>query len=275
MKPFQLIIIGDEIIHGNRNDQHFVFFRQLLRERGLQLASIMYLPDNRTELSKHLQQSFATKRPTFITGGIGATPDDHTRQAAAQALSLPLARHPQAAEWIAQVSAKRGDAPDSDAAQQRLHMADFPEGATVIPNPYNNIAGFAIQEHYFLPGFPVMAHPMAQWVLETHYAEWFHSVPRAQESIWLFDLPESAIAPLMKDIETRHMGIQSFSLPSVGSKQNSVWIEPHIEFGLKAEGDDACAQLPQIWAEVQEQLLALGGRLQRTPTISGSLKISD
>ncbi|XXQ68689.1 competence/damage-inducible protein A [Neisseriaceae bacterium B1] len=260
MKPFQLIIIGDEILYGERQDKHFAFFKNLLREHGLQLASVLYLPDERAELVQHLRTSFAQNLPTFITGGIGGTPDDHTRQAAAQALNLPLVRHPEAAALINQVSATRGDAPDSAAAQQRLNMADFPQGAALIPNPYNNIAGFSYGEHYFLPGFPVMAHPMAQWVLQTYYANWFHQTERAQKSVWLLDLPESKITALMNEIEQQYTGIQTFSLPSVGDDNTPA----HIEFGLKAQGQ-ACEQLETAWQYVTEQLVLLGGKLQRLP----------
>lgn len=260
MKPFQLIIIGDEILHGERQDKHFAFFKKLLREHGLQLASVLYLPDERAELIRHLQTSFAQNLPTFVTGGIGGTPDDHTRQAAAQALNLPLVRHSEAAALINQVSANRGDAPDSAAALQRLNMADFPQGAALIPNPYNNIAGFSYREHYFLPGFPVMAHPMAQWVLQTYYADWFHQTERAQKSVWLLDLPESKITALMNELEDKYKGIQTFSLPSVGDDKTPA----HIEFGLKAQGQ-ACAQLENAWQCATEQLIALGGKLQTLP----------
>lgn len=254
---FHLIIVGDEILHGNRQDKHFAFFKQLLQQHGLQLNSVAYLPDERAVLVRELQHSFARAMPTFVTGGIGGTPDDHTRQAAAEALGLPIVRHCQAAKWIAAVSAQRGDAPDSIAAQQRLNMADFPQHCTLIPNPYNNIAGFAHSQHYFLPGFPVMAHPMAKWVLDTYYSSCFHQTKRAQMSALLFRLPESAITALMQEIEQKFIGIQTYSLPNLGNQHQPA----HIEFGLKAQ-NRACEDLPQAWAYAKQQLLALGAKLE-------------
>ncbi len=53
-------------------------------------------------------------------------------------------------------------------------MGEFPVGASIIPNPYNQIPGFSLDEHWFVPGFPVMAWPMLEWVLDTHYADLFH-----------------------------------------------------------------------------------------------------
>ena len=106
----------------------------------------------------------------FSCGGIGATPDDHTRQSAALALGVPLALHPQARDLILErmrdLAAERGEPyePDRDDNQHRLNMATFPQGAEIIPNPYNKIAGFSVRAGeggvYFVPGFPVMAWPM-------------------------------------------------------------------------------------------------------------------
>ncbi|CKL03130.1 CinA-like protein [Neisseria meningitidis] len=183
MNAFNLIIIGDEILHGSRQDKHFVFFKSLLESKGLKLNQVQYLPDEPDLLVKQLRRSFSDGMPTFVTGGIGATPDDHTRQAAAAALDLPVVRHAQAAGFIEGVTLKRGEPLDSPEHAQRLKMADFPQGAELVPNPFNNIAGFSIREHYFFPGFPVMAHPMAEWVLDTYYAGRFNQTQRGSRSV--------------------------------------------------------------------------------------------
>ncbi len=262
---FGLIIIGDEIIHGRRTDKHFSAVKDMLEARGLRLAWVQYLPDDRTVLIPRLAASFAEGRPTFVTGGIGGTPDDHTRQAAAQALGVPLLSHPEAAALIASVSQERGDSLNSPAHQQRLNMADFPQGAEIIPNPYNRIAGFSIREHYFVPGFPVMAHPMLAWVLDHHYPHLFHQIRHEQRASMVFGLPESRITPLMQHIEASYPGIKSFSLPTLRDPDH---LHSHpdapkfkIEFGLKASGA-ATAQLDQAWAEAQAELTRLGGHLQ-------------
>ena len=148
---FNLIIIGDEILHGSRQDKHFAFFKSLLESHGLKLNQVQYLPDEPDLLVKQLRRSFSDGLPTFVTGGIGSTPDDHTRQAAAAALDLPVVRHPEAAKFIEGVTQKRSEPLDSPEHAQRLKMADFPEGAELVPNPFNNIAGFSIREHYFFP----------------------------------------------------------------------------------------------------------------------------
>lgn len=249
MNRFNLIIIGDEILHGSRADKHFSFFKNLLETRGLKLNQVQYLPDDFDLLVTQLRRSFSDGLPTFVTGGIGATPDDHTRQAAAAALGVPLVRHPEAAKNIDGVTLKRGEPLGSPEHGQRLKMADFPEGAELVPNPFNNIAGFSVREHYFFPGFPVMAHPMAEWVLETHYAARFHQVASGSRSVFLVGQPESRIAPLMERIQQNHPGVLAYSLPNVGhTRPDGRQVPPHIDFGIKAEGA-ACARLDAAWAE--------------------------
>ena len=259
---FNLIIIGDEILHGSRIDQHFAFFKSLLEEHGLQLGSVQYLPDDRALLTKQLRRSFEDGLPTFVTGGIGATPDDHTRQAAALALDLPIVNHPQAAQYIEALTLKRGEALDSPEHRQRLKMADFPQGADIVENEYNTIAGFSIRQHYFLPGFPVMAQPMARWVLNRYYTDHFHQRQSDQRSIRVYDLAEAKIAPLMETIEQQYPGVFTYSLPSERrlNEQGEV-IPAVIEFGLKAEGE-ACQQLDTAWQQALDALAALGARLE-------------
>ena len=86
-----LIIIGDEILSGKRADKHLPKFIELLNERGLQLAWAEYVGDSPERITQVLARAFASGDVVFSCGGIGATPDDHTRQCAAQALGVPLA----------------------------------------------------------------------------------------------------------------------------------------------------------------------------------------
>ncbi|MDO4641367.1 MAG: molybdopterin-binding protein [Neisseria sp.] len=257
---FNLMIIGDEILYGSRQDKHFDFFKTLLARHGLRLGMVQYLPDEKEILVRQLKRSFADGLPTFVTGGIGATPDDHTRQAAAEALGLAMAVHPVAAGYIDGVTLQRGEALDSDEHKRRLEMANFPVGAELVENAYNTIAGFSIREHYFLPGFPVMAQPMAEWVLNRYYADRFNQVESMSRSIWLFGLPESRIGDLMERIERDYAGVKTFSLPCEQTEQAAA----HIEFGVKASGE-ACVLIDAAWQDARSALEKLGGRLQEVP----------
>jgi molybdopterin-biosynthesis enzyme MoeA-like protein len=251
-----LIIIGDEILSGKRQDKHFPKVVELLGARGLQLSWARYLGDERDRLVAALRESFATDDLVFSCGGIGATPDDHTRQAAAAALGVPLALHPEARQLIAERTAEMAQSGKGSADmntpenRQRLKMGEFPEGSAIIPNPYNRIPGFSIRRHYFVPGFPVMAWPMIEQVLDRDFAHLHHQDARGERSLLLFDVPESAATPLMEAVESRFPGIRVFSLPSVGDDRRA----RHIELGVKGP----LAQLDAAWAQLEAGARGLG-----------------
>jgi molybdopterin-biosynthesis enzyme MoeA-like protein len=255
-----LFIVGDEILSGRRQDKHFSKVIELLSARGMTLAWAEFLSDDRDMLIAAYRRSFASGDVVFSCGGIGATPDDHTRQAAAAALGLPLALHPEAAELIAlraaETAAKEGrPAPDMSTPenQHRLQMGVFPQGCELVPNPFNRIPGFFVRDHTFVPGFPVMAWPMIEWTLDTRYAALHHAVEHIEHSFLCYGLPESRITPAMETLEQRWVGVRAFSLPSVGEDGR----RPHIELGVKGEPESAAAALTFL----REEVLRLGGKL--------------
>ena len=91
---FGLVIVGDEILSGKRADKHMPKVIELLAARGLQLAWAEYVGDSPERITATLRRAFASGDVVFSCGGIGATPDDHTRQCAGQALGVPLVLHP-------------------------------------------------------------------------------------------------------------------------------------------------------------------------------------
>lgn len=247
-----LYIIGDEIMSGKRTDQHFPKVVEILRERGLQLSWAQYLGDDPARITAALRQSFATGDIVFSCGGIGATPDDHTRQCAAAALGKVLQLHPEAKikiqDRLQEIAQKKGVTVDLNAPDNlhRLKMGEFPVGAKIIPNPFNRIPGFSCDSHYFVPGFPEMAWPMIAWVLDTYYADSFHQVPHLEKALLLFDVAESSITPLMEKLESQFPLIKVFSLPSVGNAS----IAQHIELGVKGEPEQVEAAFALMHAEV-------------------------
>jgi molybdopterin-biosynthesis enzyme MoeA-like protein len=257
-----LIIIGDEILSGRRIDKHFPKVLELLTTRGLPLSWVEYIGDSPERITSTLKRSLASEDIVFCTGGIGATPDDHTRQCAAAALGVPLQLHPDAKikiqERIADTAREAGITPDFNASdnQHRLKMGEFPVGASIIPNPYNKIPGFSLPNisgvgsHYFAPGFPVMAWPMFEWVLDTHYAHLFHRLAHAEKSVLVFEQMESTLTPLMEAIEAEFPLVKVFSLPHVGDAQT----RRHIDLGVKGEP----SQVEDAFRKMEQGLQALG-----------------
>ena len=243
MSDIGLIIIGDEILSGKRQDKHMAQVIAMLSARGMALAWARYLGDNRAHISAALRDAFASGDIVFSCGGIGATPDDHTRQCAAAALGRPLVLHPEAKALIQQrireTAAEQGVVFDPDRPDNlhRLNMGTFPEGAQIIPNPYNRIPGFSVGEVHFVPGFPVMAHPMIASLLDGRYAHLHGSAVQTERSLIVMGGMEGTLTPLMEDIERRFAGVKVFSLPSVDHPQ---WGR-HIELGVKGSADASLA----------------------------------
>ncbi len=231
-----LIIIGDELLSGKRQDKHLAKVIELLAVRGMALSWARYVGDDRAVITPALRDAFASGDIVFSCGGIGATPDDHTRQCAAAALGLSLVLHPGARDLIVErmrdVAAEQGlpFEPDRADNQHRLNMGMFPEGAALIPNPYNKIAGFSHGHVHFVPGFPVMAWPMIEWVLDHHYAARQRVNAVAERSLIVFGGMEATLTPLMEDIERRVPGVRVFSLPCVDAGHRH---GRHIELGVK------------------------------------------
>ena len=80
---FGLIVIGDEIMSGKRQDKHLPKVIELMSARGLSLSWAEYIGDSPERITATLQRAFRSADVVFSCGGIGATPDDHTRQCAA------------------------------------------------------------------------------------------------------------------------------------------------------------------------------------------------
>src|SRR6476646_4625150 len=97
---FGLLIVGDEILSGKRADKHLPKLIELLSARGLALAWARYVGDDPARITAELRAAFSSGDAVFSCGGIGATPDDHTRQCAAAALGVPLALHPEARDFV-------------------------------------------------------------------------------------------------------------------------------------------------------------------------------
>lgn len=213
---FGLIVIADEVLKGERIDRHLAAFKSLLGGRGHELAWHWLLPDDPDVLTAHLRFSMGRPDPVFVCGGIGATPDDHTRACAAAAAHVALVCHPEAATLIE-------DRFGAEAYPHRILMADLPDGADLIPNPVNRIPGFSLCRHWFLPGFPKMAWPMAEWVLERRFGR---AAVLREMAVEVRGVPESGLIPLMRHLEQEFPELKLFSLPHLGE-------DPHIRLGFR------------------------------------------
>jgi len=267
---FGLIIVGDEILSGKRADKHMPKAIELLNARGLSLDWADYVGDSPERITRTLARAFESNSIVFSCGGIGATPDDHTRQCAGKALGLDIVLHREAEALIRermQDTAKEQGVPyepDRDDNVHRLNMGVFPVGARIIPNPYNKIPGFTCHGSgggavHFVPGFPVMAWPMMEWVLDTYYPHLFQHAAWIEKSIVIYGSMEATLTPLMEALERDFSGVKVFSLPSVDHPEHG----RHIELGVKGEPDKVALAYPAMLAGLQPFGLKFGPELVR------------
>jgi molybdopterin-biosynthesis enzyme MoeA-like protein len=240
MQHIGIYIIGDEILSGKRQDAHLTKVVELLSSRGLQLSWANYLGDIPEQITNSLKASMARRDIVFSFGGIGATPDDYTRQCAADAANLVIERH---AGALANIESQYGEG----AYPKRMLTTDPPKGCDLIPNPINRIAGFSLNEHYFVPGFPEMAHPMVEWVLDTYYPHLFHTQDYLEGSILVTEAGESDLIDLMNHMLAQYPMLKLFSLPRTNQRRTT-------ELGMKG----VSAQVKLAMEELKAGVTALG-----------------
>lgn len=224
-KPqFTLLIIGSELLSGKRSDSHMRRAIDMLGHRGLELSRCLFVGDEPEQITAELARSMTSEDIVFCFGGIGATPDDHTRACAARAAGVELTRHEAAARHIEQ---RFGDA----AYPQRIRMADLPEGCSLIPNPVNQIAGFSVARHHFVPGFPKMAWPMMEWVLDNQYVQLFQEA-RAESIVKIPNATEGQLIDVMEDFIGQFPGLALSCLPHMSGDYRET------ELGVRGERVD-------------------------------------
>ncbi|MFO8024169.1 competence/damage-inducible protein A [Thiohalophilus sp.] len=239
-----ILIIGDEILSGRRQDKHLEYVIHTLAQRHLTLAWARYVGDDEANLINNFSNIATQGDLCFSFGGIGATPDDITRQCVARALDLPIVRHPGA---IGEIEAQFGD----KTYPHRIRMADLPDGAGLIPNPRNRIPGFTIGHIHCLPGFPEMAWPMLEWVLENHYPD-LRGTETVHYILKVHNAHESELIPLMEQIQRDYPTLRISSLPKFLAKGQS-----EIELGFKGDEVTVNAACDAIATELRERGLEI------------------
>ncbi|AGA35177.1 Molybdopterin-binding protein [Thioalkalivibrio nitratireducens DSM 14787] len=235
------VIIGDELLSGKRRDRHQAALIAALAERGLELAWVRIVGDDAGLLTATFRETTRRDAWVFSFGGIGATPDDRTRACLARALGRPLVRHP---EFVALLEGRFG----AEAYPNRVLMADLPGGGGLIPNPVNGVPGFHCERHFCVPGFPVMAEPMARWVLAEYLARLAPAQAPVERSLRVHGIPESRLVPLLNDFEARYPELRISSLPG------SVGDVPRVELGVRG----APAPVAAAFEELRQALVAGG-----------------
>lgn len=239
-----LFVIGDETLSGKRQDKHLPKVIELLAARGMALSAAEFLGDDKVQIAAAIARVAARGDLLLSCGGIGATPDDCTRQGAAIAFGRPLERHP---EGVQLIEAQYGER----AYPHRVIMVEFPQGAELIPNPINRVPGFSVGDAHFVPGFPEMAWPMLEWLLDQRYTRLHQAEPPVEYRLRVYDAAEGDLLTLMEQTLAAHPGLKLSSLPY----RARAAMPAHIEFGFKGEGALAAAAYRRFEAALAQRQL--------------------
>ncbi|MFA6195212.1 MAG: molybdopterin-binding protein [Sulfurimonas sp.] len=231
---FYAIIIGTEILNARREDKHFHFLQNELKKYGHELFASFIIKDDVALITKCYELVKSDKNSIlFSFGGIGATPDDLTREISAKVFtSKPLTLHKQFEKDIIDRFA-------DEAYPHRIHMAELPQDAKLLFNPINNMSGYFLEDRFFfVPGFPEMAHPMISNAIETFFPK---SVEKFRYTL-LAQTSENTLISLMQNIPSN---IELSSLPMI--KENKASVELSLsgfdELSLKQHFNLFCNEL--------------------------------
>jgi nicotinamide-nucleotide amidase len=157
-----VIITGSEFVQGRKQDKNGLFIAKNLFERGVDVIGIIISPDDLYSLTNYIKYALDRSDLVFISGGLGPTSDDITRQAVANAIGVALIYHE---EWLSKLKIEYKKA-GVEITPERKSMAKIPYGAAILENPVGRACGFikvlddVKKAIVALPGVPSEMEPM-------------------------------------------------------------------------------------------------------------------
>jgi nicotinamide-nucleotide amidase len=200
-----VLSIGTELTRGELVNSSAAWLASELTAIGFEVLEHHVVDDDRARIGSALSRLSTIARLVVVTGGLGPTTDDVTTDAVAKLLGVPLQRDGTSLEHIRRRLEKFGRTLMETNAKQ----ADFPVGATILPNAGGTAPGFCIRvgscDAYFMPGVPrEMRHMFEEQVVprirplapNTH----------VQSRLRLFGLPESLVGEKLAGVEQDYPG---------------------------------------------------------------------
>mmetsp|Transcript_104697 Transcript_104697/g.333024 ORF Transcript_104697/g.333024 Transcript_104697/m.333024 type:complete len:266 (+) Transcript_104697:71-868(+) len=248
-----VVSVGSELILGERRDnENLRWMCSVLSERDIPARVALTVGDDPEVIAEHVGHLYrAGYGPILVSGGMGGTHDDRTREGIAAAVGVPLRTHAECFEILRAAYGRMG----LEFTEERRRMAELPAGAALIPNPAG-APGFTLGGRiYAFPGFPRMLRPMLLSALD------IIAPAVAPDKRWLV---EEQLLPVNEGRIARHVEALSSALRAAGSSA-SIGIYPSNElFGaqvklvLRCQAADADAQdgFGALVRELQRDLAA-------------------
>ena len=235
MASAAILTIGDELLAGDVENTNGTWLAQRLERLGLAVRLIAVLPDEIEHIAGFLRAEAGRVDLVVVTGGLGGTPDDVTREAVAAAFGVDQVEYPEVA---AALRARFRRDPEYAARWARL-----PSGSRPLANPLGGAPGFTLENVYVLPGLPAEMAAMFETVEEELRGE-------RPIGSWrrTYRTTESRIVGVLRDVGERHPTVRVGSYPSFGLAGSEV------EVVVKSDDPDAleaaAAWLEQALAEM-------------------------
>ncbi len=222
-----VLAIGSELLRTGRRDTNAEWLMARLFDLGVLTSWRAAIGDDVPRIARLVRAALDDAAVVLITGGLGPTDDDRTRDALASALGTPLERDPVMADRIMALFAARGRV----AGPRQSCQADRPRGAQWIDNPLGSAPGVLIEAEgrllAALPGVPAEMKAMFDASVAPRLA-FFAAGALAQTTLRIAGRPESFVDELVRDLYGT-MGTETTILASAGS----------VELLLTARGSDA------------------------------------
>ncbi len=217
-----ILTIGNEIVSGDVPNTNGAWLAKRLEELGVRVVLSAAVPDEEERIVAFLRREAPEVDHVLVTGGLGGTPDDITREAVAEAFAVPQVVVPELADDLR--------ARFSGAPEYAARWAALPEGSRALENPLGGAPGFQLANVWVLPGLPREMEAMFDRYADELRASRPIGVWRRRERT-----RESTLAPALEEATARWPGV------SVGSYPSFTREGPEVEVVLKSPDPDALA----------------------------------
>ncbi|MDH3216381.1 MAG: CinA family nicotinamide mononucleotide deamidase-related protein [Candidatus Krumholzibacteria bacterium] len=212
----EVILVGSELLKGERSDRHLAFIGRLLLAVGVRLNEAHVVADDKSRLARLIRDRARAARVVVITGGLGPTHDDITRESVAEAFGVPLEFYEDEWEKIERIFQRLGGRADDSNRRQ----AYFPRGAEPIANARGTAAGFVMDREgclvAALPGPPRELIPMVEDAVLERIGGVFGRRGIYCETFRTTGIGESNMTPMVKSIFDKYDEFVFSSLPHIG-----------------------------------------------------------
>lgn len=215
-KEVEVLLVGNELLKGARSDTHLAFVGRVLMGVGARVEGAHVVGDDRGRIAEAVRAAVDRSRVLIVSGGLGPTHDDVTREGVADGLGVQLEFRDDQWKLIEKVFRSFG----READESNKRQAFFPVGATPISNPRGTAAGFMVEHGGclvgVLPGPPRELIPMMNEKVVPVIGNVFGRQALYTETFRTTAIGESAMTPLVMPIFEKYREFEISSLPHIG-----------------------------------------------------------